>query len=120
MSTNPPLTGDVPGHLATPATAAAETALWAAHSPPSGTAVLVVTRTVGRHAHSDVFLDEITVGRRDAELPRDNGQVQLIDSDSLNGTYVNGYPVESAVLAHGYQIQIGEFRLVSLTGPKAR
>jgi len=38
---------------------------------------------------------------------------------SLNGTYVNREPVDSAVLANGDEVQIGKFRLVFLTGPKA-
>ena len=37
---------------------------------------------------------------------------------SLNGTYVNREPVDSAVLANGDEVQIGKFRLVFLTGPK--
>jgi len=36
---------------------------------------------------------------------------------SLNGTYVNREPVESAVLANGDEIQIGKFCLVFLTRP---
>lgn len=83
MSTNPPRTGDVSGHLAPPGTIATEALLLAAQASPSGCVVLVVTRgpnagsrfvlnqpiiTVGRHLHSDVFLDEVTVSRRHAEV----------------------------------------------------
>ncbi|HYB39164.1 MAG TPA: FHA domain-containing protein, partial [Mycobacterium sp.] len=39
------------------------------------------------------------------------------DIGSLNGTYVNRKPVQSAVLANGDEIQIGKFRLVFLTRP---
>jgi pSer/pThr/pTyr-binding forkhead associated (FHA) protein len=42
-----------------------------------------------------------------------------VDVGSLNGTYVNREPVDSAVLANGDEVQIGKFRLVFLTGPKA-
>jgi pSer/pThr/pTyr-binding forkhead associated (FHA) protein len=41
-----------------------------------------------------------------------------VDVGSLNGTYVNREPVDSAVLANGDEVQIGKFRLVFLTGPK--
>ena len=41
-----------------------------------------------------------------------------MDVGSLNGTYVNREPVDSAVLANGDEVQIGKFRLVFLTGPK--
>ena len=37
---------------------------------------------------------------------------------SLNGTYVNREPVDTAVLANGDEVQIGKFRLVFLTGPR--
>jgi pSer/pThr/pTyr-binding forkhead associated (FHA) protein len=36
------------------------------------------------------------------------------DIGSLNKTYVNRRPVESAILANGDEIQIGKFRLVFL------
>jgi len=41
-----------------------------------------------------------------------------VDSSSLHGTYVNRQPVQSAVLAHGDEIQIGKFRLLFLTPPR--
>jgi pSer/pThr/pTyr-binding forkhead associated (FHA) protein len=37
------------------------------------------------------------------------------DVGSLNGTYVNRERIESAVLVHGDEVQIGKFRLVFLT-----
>ena len=39
-----------------------------------------------------------------------------MDVGSLNGTYVNREPVDSASLANGDEVQIGKFRLVFLTG----
>ena len=35
---------------------------------------------------------------------------------SLNGTYVNREPKNSAVLANGDEVQVGKFRLVFLIG----
>jgi pSer/pThr/pTyr-binding forkhead associated (FHA) protein len=35
----------------------------------------------------------------------------VVDVGSLNGTYVNREPVESAVLRNGDEVQIGKFRL---------
>ena len=71
----------------------------------------------GRHPTSDIYLDDITVSRRHAEFRRENGEFHLVDSGSLNSTYLNGEPVDSEVLADGDQIQIGKFRLVFVTGP---
>lgn len=97
---------------------------------PSGSAVLVVkrgpnagsrflldqpVRSAGRHPNSDILLDHVTVSRRHAEFRRESGEFRIVDVDSLNGTYVNRKPVQSAVLANGDEIQISKFRLVFLT-----
>lgn len=69
----------------------------------------------GRHPASDIFLDDITVSRRHAEFRTENGEFHVVDRGSLNGTYVNRAAVDSAVLANGDVVQIGNFRLVFLT-----
>ena len=71
--------------------------------------------SAGRHPNSDIFCDDITVSRRHAEFRCHNNQFQVVDVGSLSGTYVNREPVQSAVLANGDEIQIGNFRLVFLT-----
>jgi hypothetical protein len=71
---------------------------------------------VGRHPDSDIFLDDITVSRRHAEIRRINSSFALHDVGSLNGTYVNRERVEGAELRSGDEIQIGKFKLVFLTG----
>ncbi|MDG3012854.1 FHA domain-containing protein [Rhodococcus sp. D2-41] len=100
---------------------------------PAGSALLVVKRgpnagsrflldqpatSAGRHPESDIFLDDVTVSRRHAEFRQDGEDFQVVDVGSLNGTYVNREPVDSAVLANGDEVQIGKFRLVFLTGPR--
>jgi len=100
---------------------------------PSRSAVLLVIRgpnagskflldqpvtSAGRHPDSDIFLDDVTVSRRHAEFRLESDEFQVVDVGSLNGTYVNREPVDSAVLANGDEVQIGKFRLVFLTGPK--
>ncbi|MGH3993907.1 MAG: glycogen accumulation regulator GarA [Pseudonocardiaceae bacterium] len=101
---------------------------------PAGSALLVVKRgpnagsrflldqsttSAGRHPESDIFLDDVTVSRRHAEFRREGGEFVVVDVGSLNGTYVNREPVDTAVLASGDEVQIGKFRLVFLTGPRA-
>ena len=76
--------------------------------------------TAGRHPDSDIFLDDITVSRRHAEFRRENGKFRIVDAGSLNGTYINRQPVDSAVLANHDEIQIGTFRLVFLIPPTTR
>jgi len=70
----------------------------------------------GRHPNSDIFLDDITVSRRHAEVVRRGGGYVVRDVGSLNGTYVNRDRVEEGPLASGDELQIGKFRLVFLTG----
>lgn len=99
---------------------------------PAGTATLVVTRgpgagsrfvldrdvvNAGRHPDSSIFLDDVTVSRRHAELARSGGGWLVRDVGSLNGTYVNRQRIEDeAPLANGDEVQIGRFKLVFLTG----
>jgi pSer/pThr/pTyr-binding forkhead associated (FHA) protein len=42
----------------------------------------------------------------------------VVDVGSLNSTYLNREPVDSAVLVNGDEVQIGKFRLTFLTKPK--
>ena len=52
-----------------------------------------------------------------SEKVSENGDYVVVDTSSLNGTYVNRKPVESVALANGDEIQMGKFRLVFLTRP---
>jgi pSer/pThr/pTyr-binding forkhead associated (FHA) protein len=70
----------------------------------------------GRHPGCDIFLDDITVSRRHAEFRWESDEFQVVDVGSLNGTYVDRKPVDSAVLVDGDEVQIGKFRLIFLTG----
>jgi len=99
---------------------------------PAGVGLLVVKRgagagsryelgpdvtQIGRHPDSDIFLDDVTVSRRHAEIKRgSDGRFEVRDVGSLNGTYVNRQRIDdTAVLDHGDEVQIGKFRLVFLT-----
>ena len=98
---------------------------------PHGCGVLVIKRganmgtrfllkpgvnRAGRHPESDIFLDDITVSRRHAEIEcREDGKVVLRDVGSLNGTYVERERIDEIVLAPGNEVQIGKFKLAYLT-----
>ena len=116
--------------LDAPAQADTESAVSGVEGLPQGSALLVVKRgpnagsrflldqavtSAGRHPDSDIFLDDVTVSRRHAEFRLETGEFQVVDVGSLNGTYVNREPVDSAVLANGDEVQIGKFRLVFST-----
>jgi pSer/pThr/pTyr-binding forkhead associated (FHA) protein len=70
----------------------------------------------GRHPDSDIFLDDITVSRRHAEIVRGPSGYTVRDAGSLNGTYLNRERIEQAPLANGDELQIGKFRLVFFAG----
>ena len=74
-----------------------------------------VTRA-GRHPDSDIFLDDITVSRRHAEIVRSGEGYAVRDAGSLNGTYLNRERIDDAPLANGDELQIGKFRLVFFAG----
>jgi pSer/pThr/pTyr-binding forkhead associated (FHA) protein len=81
--------------------------------PNAGSTFLIEAdlTTIGRSPSSDVFLDDITVSRRHAELERRTGHFELRDLGSLNGTYVNRERVDAVRLASGDEVQIGKFKL---------
>jgi hypothetical protein len=68
--------------------------------------------TLGRHPESAIFLDDVTVSRRHAEISYTGGRYLIRDVGSLNGTYVNRTRVEQAWLDSDDELQIGKFKLV--------
>jgi len=72
--------------------------------------------TAGRHPDSVIFLDDITVSRRHAEVRQMADGYEVADSGSLNGTYLNRQRVEKAALTDGDELQIGAFKLLFLAG----
>ena len=124
---------DFLNELDAPPSGGSESTVSGVEGLPVGSALLVVKRgpnagsrflldqastSAGRHPDSDIFLDDVTVSRRHAEFRLESGEFQVVDVGSLNGTYVNREPVDTAVLANGDEVQIGKFRLVFLTGPR--
>lgn len=68
--------------------------------------------TIGRHPDSDIFLDDITVSRRHAEIHRTPVGYDVVDAGSLNGTYINRALIERSPLTDGDELQVGKFKLV--------
>ena len=82
--------------------------------PNAGTRFIITKEitTAGRHPESDIFLDDITVSRRHAEIIRTENGFKLVDKSSLNGTYANNVRVDETELSTGDEIQIGKFKLI--------
>jgi pSer/pThr/pTyr-binding forkhead associated (FHA) protein len=97
-----------------------EALIFVKYGPNAGTRFTIVpgdeTVTLGRDPASDVFLDDVTVSRRHAEVRRTSDGLYLFDLESLNGTYLNRDRVDQTKLASGDEIQIGRFKLVILMG----
>ncbi len=67
---------------------------------------------IGRSSNV-VPLTDHTVSRRHAELRPENGAWELVDLNSVNGTFLNGQRVaEPVILKHGDQIRLGSTLIV--------
>ena len=109
-----------------------EVAVDRAQFPPE-TGLLIITRgpkggsryaldgsviTAGRDTRSDIFLDDVTVSRRHAEIYRRGPKYFVRDVGSLNGTYVNRKQVDDVELHDGDELQIGMFKLAFFHGTR--
>jgi len=65
--------------------------------------------TIGRESDSDIFLDDITISRKHAQIVKSGNYYKIIDLGSLNGIYVNGKLSEEKILENGDKIQIGKY-----------
>jgi pSer/pThr/pTyr-binding forkhead associated (FHA) protein len=98
----------------------AGSALLIAHTGPNAGARFLLdsdVTTAGRHPDADIFLDDVTVSRRHVEFRRTERGFEVVDTGSLNGTYVNHDRVDSVELRSGSEVQIGKFRLTFYLSP---
>lgn len=73
--------------------------------------------TVGRGPDQDIFLDDVTVSRRHAELAiTADGPPQIKDAGSTNGIYINGDRLDESSLSAGDEIIVGKYHLILVYG----
>lgn len=72
---------------------------------------------VGRNETADILLNDWTVSRNHAKIIKNEFQYIIEDTNSLNGTYVNGKSVSSQILNNGDIIQLGKYKLVFYKNP---
>jgi ABC transport system ATP-binding/permease protein len=76
--------------------------------------------TIGRANDNDIVIPEVLASRHHATLiPTPNG-TEIHDNRSINGTFVNGARVDSALLRDGDVVTIGNIDLVFQGGTLAR
>ena len=72
-------------------------------------------RTIGRATGADFIVDAALISRVHCQLTAlADGELEVRDLESTNGTYVNGERIETARLAPGDRLQVGRVELVAL------
>ena len=103
-----------------------EVAAPAEEAPPPPPERAVVTLTIdgrrqevtaprvvlGRSRSCDIRLPDVNVSRRHAEVRQEGATYWIVDLDSMNGTVVNGRPVERERLRDGDTITLGSTEIV--------
>src|SRR5688500_16811841 len=69
-------------------------------------------KTIGRAPRADFVVDAALVSRLHCRLAAGPGEIEAVDLESTNGTYVNGERVERGMLKHGDRLRIGAVELV--------
>lgn len=75
---------------------------------------------IGRASDNDIVIPDVLASRHHAFLVPTAGGTEIIDARSINGTFVNGARVESALLRDGDVVTIGNIDLVFSGGTLAR
>lgn len=73
---------------------------------------------IGRASINSIFLDDVTVSRKHAQIEFRDSTFVIKDLGSLNGTYLNNISVSEKELHTGDQLQIGKFHLLFVSGGK--
>ena len=69
-------------------------------------------KTIGRAPRADFIVDAALVSRLHCRLAAGAGEIEAIDLESTNGTYVNGERVDRATLKDGDRLRVGAVELV--------
>jgi pSer/pThr/pTyr-binding forkhead associated (FHA) protein len=69
-------------------------------------------KTVGRAPRADFIVDAALVSRLHCRLTAGASELEVVDLDSTNGTFVNGARTTRAVLKDGDRLGVGRVELV--------
>src|SRR3954471_18577561 len=68
-------------------------------------------KTVGRATRADFIVDAPLVSRLHCRLTAGAAELEVVDLESTNGTFVNGERVERALLRRGDRLGVGRVEL---------
>lgn len=69
------------------------------------------TKTIGRAPRADFIVDAPLVSRVHCRLSAGAAELEVVDLESTNGTFVNGQRVERALLRRGDRLGVGRVEL---------
>ena len=95
--------------------------LGVANGPQQGTVFKLEDEscTIGRSLSNEVILYDDKVSGRHAAIVRSAGRILIRDLNSTNGTFLNGLPVEAAVIKDGDRVRLGDTEMVfHCSGPQ--
>ncbi|KUI48377.1 ABC transporter ATP-binding protein [Mycobacterium sp. GA-1199] len=75
---------------------------------------------IGRATDNDIVVPDVLASRHHATLVPTPAGTEIVDNRSINGTFVNGARVESALLRDGDRVTIGNIDLVFSGGTLVR
>ena len=78
--------------------------------------LIAAETTLGRGLHNDIVLDSIAASRRHAVITVDAAFVTIRDTNSRNGTFVNGQRVSTQTLVDGDVVDLGGCALCFVSG----
>ncbi len=88
--------------------------------PGSSTPAPPGSLKIGRSTDNDIVIPDVLASRHHATLIPTPGGTEIVDNRSINGTFVNGTRVDTALLNDGDVVTIGNVDLVFTAGTLVR
>jgi pSer/pThr/pTyr-binding forkhead associated (FHA) protein len=86
--------------------------MWILQSPEATFRLAAgASKTVGRDPRADFVLDVALVSRVHCRLTAGDDNLDVVDLESTNGTYVNDKRIDAASLSAGDRLRIGRVEL---------
>jgi pSer/pThr/pTyr-binding forkhead associated (FHA) protein len=73
-------------------------------------------KTIGRAPRADFIVDATMVSRLHCRLTAGAAELEVVDLESTNGTFVNGERIDRARLKDGDTLGVGRVELIVLHG----